>query len=276
MIPVIIFFNFTSKTMAELNKEFKTAELNNDLFATETNISTEKPTEKGHLFDNVKPQDKSTVTSEQSKQSQNKPTNTSEQSKKIETKDQKKQSKKTFFTTPILILLLVIIILIIIIVVIIKFKTKNTDLLLQQSQDQLEHLTSELAELEKENQILKHDKSKLSNNIETLKKENKTMMEKINNNNTYEITQQKSKSYAELKSDKFNLSNQYIDNDTKNIKVEKIVEEQPQINMSSELQYKDQLKQHNKEVKNRKKEQLDATYTETEMDNDEVTALLNN
>ena len=163
-----------------------------------------------------------------------------------------------------------------IIVVIIKFKTKNTDLLLQQSQDQLEHLTSELAELEKENQILKHDKSKLSNNIETLKKENKTMMEKINNNNTYEITQQKSKSYAELKSDKFNLSNQYIDNDTKNIKVEKIVEEQPQINMSSELQYKDQLKQHNKEVKNRKKEQLDATYTETEMDNDEVTALLNN
>ena len=145
----------------------------------------------------------------------------------------------------------------------IKLKTKNTDILLEQSKEQLEELVKNINHLEEENKLLKQANSKLNNAVDTFKAENKQLMREISTSKqeNFDVQQQpRSKSHAELKAEKFGISNNYIEkNGVKD--VEPIIE-QPQeaINMTNELK-----------VTERKNEVEISTEEESDIEN-----LLNN
>lgn len=222
--------------MTELNTKLDISETikqetTDDLFKDST-IPTPKK-ENPHLFDD-KQQDKiKTNVNEVPKKLNETPAET-------KTKQQKKtKSKNTFFTLPIVILMIIVLILIIVIIVIIRLKTKNTDMLLEQSKEQLEDLIKNINQLEEENKSLKQTNSTLNNTVDTFKAENKRLMKELTTpiQENFDVQQQpKSKTHAELKAEKFGISNNYIEKNNANRNVETIVE-QPQetINMTNEL-----------------------------------------
>lgn len=233
--------------MAELNTNLNISETikqetTDDLFSVNaTTLKNENP----HLFDN-KQQDKiktntngtsNGTSSEESKKSNG---TSSEARVEANSKQQKQtKSKNTFFTLPIIILMIVVLILVIVIIVIIRLKTKNTDILLEQSKEQLEELIKNINHLEEENKLLKQTNSKLHNTVETFKAENKQLMREISNTKqtNFDVQQQpRSKTHAELKAEKFGISNNYIEKNNASRDVETVVE-QPQetINMTKEL-----------------------------------------
>ena len=209
-------------------------ETTDDLFKESTVPSPKK--ENPHLFDDIQSNKSKTNITESPKKSNGTLNETSSESK---IKQQKKtKSKSTFFTLPIVILMIIILILIVVIIVVIRLKTKNTDILLEQSKEQLEELVKNINHLEEENKLLKQANSKLNNAVDTFKAENKQLMREISTSKqeNFDVQQQpRSKSHAELKAEKFGISNNYIEkNGVKD--VEPIVE-QPQeaINMTNEL-----------------------------------------
>lgn len=246
--------------MAELNTNLNVSETikqetTDDLFGVNT---TTPKNENPHLFDN-KQQDKTKTNTNES------PKKSSETHVEVNSKQQKQtKSKNTFFTLPIIILMIVVLILIIVIIVIIRLKTKNTDILLEQSKEQLEELVKNINHLEEENKLLKQANSKLHNTVETFKAENKQLMREISNSKqtNFDVQQQpRSKTHAELKAEKFGISNNYIEKNSANRDVETVVE-QPQetINMTNELNL------------NKRKNKVEVT-TEEESD---IENLLNN
>lgn len=246
--------------MAELNTNLNISELikqetTDDLFNVNATIPKK---ENPHLFDN-KQQNKSKPNINEI------PKKPIESHTETNSKQQKQtESKNTFFTLPIIILMIVVLILIIVIIVIIRLKTKNTDILLEQSKEQLEELVKNINQLEEENKMLKQANSKLHNTVETFKNENRQLIREISNSKqtNFDVQQQpKSKTHSELKAEKFNISNNYIEKNNANKNIETAVE-QPQetINMTNELNL------------NKRKNKVEVT-TEEESD---IENLLNN
>lgn len=231
--------------MTKLNNDLNvlettTQKTTDDLF--EVNSTTDLKNVNPHIFDNKqigtnvnevpkKPSEAATGTSSGT---------SSGISPDVKTRQQNKtNSKNTFFTLPIVILMIVILILIVVIIVVIRFKTKNTDILLEQSKEQLEELIKNINQLEEENKALKQTNSKLHNTVETFKAENKQLMKEllVPKRDNFDVQPQtKSKTHAELKAEKFGISNNYIEKNNINRNVETFVE-QPQetINMTNEL-----------------------------------------
>ena len=207
------------------NKEENTA----DVFdAATSSIPLNKPS---HLFDDSQKKEQKTTTDNTTKKTNEK---TSNQNNKQQSNP---KSKNTFFTIPIIILMVVILILVVVIIVIIRFKTKNTDILLEQSKEHLEELVKKIDRLEEENKILKQSNSKLQHNLETFKSENKQLINEISlaKRDNFEIQQQRSKTHSELKAEKFNISNNYIEKNI-NKNTEQIVDlPQESINMTKEI-----------------------------------------
>ena len=184
------------------------------------------------------------------------------QSKSHKKQEQGNKSKRTFFTIPIIILLIVIVLLIVIMIVIINFKSKNTDLLVEQGKEHLEELIKTNTELEERNHKLSQENLKLQKKAETVEAENKHLMNELTNakREDFDVTQQKSKTRAEMKAEKFNISNNYIEKNTTDKTMETVVEvPQEEINMTKEMN----------EVTRRKVET-------TEEDESDIEALLNN
>lgn len=233
--------------MADLNTNLNISETINqettdDLFGVNaTTLKNENP----HLFDNKQQNKINTNTngtsngtsSEKTKKSNG---TSSETYAEVNSKHQKQmKSKNTFFTLPIIILMIVVLILVIVIIVIIRLKTKNTDILLEQSKEQLEELVKNINQMEEENKILKQENFKLHNTVETFKTENKQLMREISNTKqtNFDVQQQpRSKTHAELKAEKFGISNNYIEKNSANRDIETTVEQQQEtINMTNEI-----------------------------------------
>lgn len=213
-------------------------ETTDDLFKESTVPSPKK--ENPHLFDDIQ-SNKSKINITDLPKKSNGTSNEASNgtSSETKTKQQKKtKSKSTFFTLPIVILMIIILILIVVIIVVIRLKTKNTDILLEQSKEQLEELVKNINHLEEENKLLKQANSKLNNAVDTFKAENKQLMREISTSKqeNFDVQQQpRSKSHAELKAEKFGISNNYIEKNS--VKDVETVVEQPQeaINMTNEL-----------------------------------------
>ena len=211
-----------------------------------------------HIFDNqTKTETKKNNNIQPEKQSEHK-----KHDKSHGKQDQGNKSKRTFFTIPIIILLIVIVLLIVIMIVIINFKSKNTDLLVEQGKEHLEELIKTNTELEERNHKLIQENSKLQKKAETFEVENKRLINELSNTKreNFDVTQQKSKTRAEMKAEKFNISNNYIEKNTTDKTLETVVEvPQEEINMTKEMN----------EVKKRKVET-------TEEEESDIEALLNN
>lgn len=237
-----------------LSEGFGRTPLAEDFVRTNTNS---QETKNPHIFDNqIKTETKKDNDVQSEKQSEHK-----KQSKLHTKQEQGNKSKRTFFTIPIIILLIVIVLLIVIMIVIIKFKSKNTDLLVEQSKEHLEELIKTNTELEERNHKLSQENLKLQKKAETVEAENRHLMNELSNakREDFDVTQQKSKTRAEMKAEKFNISNNYIEKNTTDKTLETVVEvPQEEINMTKEMN----------EVKKRKVET-------TEEDESDIEALLN-
>ena len=130
------------------------------------------------------------------------------------------KSASTIFTLPVIILMVLVVILIVVIIYIIRKKMNKNDDLISDYEEQKEKILQENSELRKEINLSKQK-------LKMLSETNQELQNKLDDQNHFKTENYKPKSFKEHKTEKWNISNSYInDKKTSNLSQELNIQEE--------------------------------------------------